>query len=82
MPSIKINTFKGGDAKPEVTITIPANVFKIAKKLIPKKAYDVLEEQGIDLNAIDELIGSGEPPGVLVEVVDHRKNEKTIISIE
>ena len=82
MPSIKINTYKGGEVKPEVTITIPAQVFIIAKKLIPKKAYTALEEQGIDLSGIDDLISRGKASGVLLEVEDHRKNEKIVISIE
>ncbi len=82
MPSIKINTYKDGDVEPEVTITIPSNVFKIAKRLIPKSAYASLEAQGIDLGAIDEIVDSEGPLGVLLEVEDHKKNEKTVISIE
>jgi len=82
MPSIKIVTYKSGEARPEVTVTIPASVFKIARKLMPKKACDALEEQGIDLSGIDELIRSGETSGVLLEVEDHKKKEKTVISIE
>ena len=58
------------------------NVFKIAKRLIPKSAYASLEEQGIDLSAIDKIIDSEGPLGVLLEVEDHKKNEKTVISIE
>jgi len=57
-------------------------VFKIAKKLIPPKAYKALEEQGIDLSGIDDLVKYGEASGVLLEVEDHRKNEKIVISIE
>lgn len=82
MPSVKITTYKAGEIKPEVTISIPSNVFKIAKKLIPDSLYKDLEKEGIDLSGIDELIGSGEPLGVILEVEDHRKNEKTVISIE
>jgi len=82
MPSIKINTYKSGEADPLVTITIPTKVFKIAKKLIPKKAYEALEEQGIEISAIDELISSADNTGVILEVEDHKKNEKIVISIE
>ena len=82
MPSVKITTYKVGEAKPEVTISIPSNVFKIAKKLIPKSAYESLEKEGIDLSSIDELIRSDESLGVILEVEDHKKNEKTVISIE
>jgi hypothetical protein len=82
MATIKITTYKGENVKPEVTISIPSKIFIIAKRLIPKKAYEALEEQGIDLNGIDELIRSGEGSGVLLEVEDHKKNEKIVISIE
>ena len=82
MPSVKITTYKAGEIKPEVTISIPSKVFKIAKKLIPNSLYKDLEKEGVDLSGIDELIGSGESLGVILEVEDHRKNEKTVISIE
>lgn len=82
MATIKINTYKGGEVTPEVTISIPSKIFIIAKRLIPQKAHEALEEQGIDLNGIDELISSGEGSGVLLEVEDHRKNEKIVISVE
>jgi hypothetical protein len=82
MPSVKITTYKAGEVTPQVTITIPSNVFKIAKKLIPQAAYESLEKEGIDLSGIDELIQSGESLGVILEVEDHNKNERTVISIE
>jgi len=82
MPSVKITTYKAGEIKPEVTISIPSKVFKIAKKLIPNSLYKDLEKEGVDLSGIEELIGSGESLGVILEVEDHRKNEKTVISIE
>jgi len=82
MPSVKITTYKAGEIKPEVTITIPSKVFKIAKKLIPNSLYKDLEKEGVDLSGIDELVRSGESLGVILEVEDHKKNEKTVISIE
>jgi|COG998Drversion2_1049125.scaffolds.fasta_scaffold1244118_1 hypothetical protein len=82
MPSVKITTYKVGEINPEVTISIPSKIFKIAKKLIPNSLYKDLEKEGVDLSGIDELIGSGESLGVILEVEDHRKNEKTVISIE
>ena len=82
MPSVKITTYKVGEINPEVTISIPSKIFKIAKKLIPNSLYKDLEKEGVDLSGIDELIGSGESLGVILEFEDHRKNEKTVISIE
>ena len=82
MPSVKITIYKDDEIKPEVTISIPSNVFKIAKQLIPKTAYESLEKEGVDLSGIDELISSGESLGVILEVEDHKKNQKVVISIE
>ncbi len=82
MPSVKITTYKAGEIKPEITISIPSKVFKFAKKLIPKSAFESLEKEGVDLSGIDELIRSGESLGVILEVENHQKNEKTVISIE
>lgn len=82
MASLKIRTFKGVEAEPETTTTIPLGVLGIATKLIPKRATSALEEKGIDLGQIVKLSRKEEIQGTLVEIEDHRKNEKVIISIE
>ena len=43
---------------------------------MPKKACDALEEQGIDLSGIDELIRTGETLGVLLEVKKKKKKKR------
>jgi len=80
--SLKIRTFKGVEVEPETTVTIPLGVLRIATKLIPKRAASALEEKGIDLGQLVKLSGKEEIQGTLVEIEDHRKNEKVIISIE
>lgn len=80
MASLKIKTFKGGEA--EATVTIPLSILRIASKLIPRDAETALSEKGIDLNQILELSQNEEAHGTLVEIEEHRKNERVIISIE
>jgi hypothetical protein len=82
MADLKIRVFKGGAAQPETTVTIPGGVLKAASKLIPKVAAEALREKGIDLDEIVRLSANPEVKGTLVEVQDHGKNEKVVISIE
>jgi hypothetical protein len=82
MPSLKIRVFKGGEVQPETTVTIPGGVLKIASKLIPKQAATSLQDKGIDLEEIVKLSGRPGLSGTLVEVEEHKKNEKIVISIE
>ena len=82
MANLKIRVFKGGEAEPETTVSIPIGVLKMASKLIPKQAAAALQEKGIDL---DELIRVTENPdahGTLVEVEEHKKNERIVITPE
>ncbi len=82
MADVKIRVFKGGDAQPETTVTIPGSVLKVASKLIPKKAAAALQDEGIDLDELIKLSQNPEVQGTLVEVEEHKKNEKIVISLE
>jgi len=82
MLSLKIKIFKGENPEPDVTITIPLGILNVASKLIPKRAAVKLEEEGIDINEIIKLSENTDIRGTLVEIDDHGKNEKIIISIE
>jgi hypothetical protein len=82
MADLKIRVFKDGEANPETTCTIPAGVLKIASKLIPKQAMDALLEKGIDLDEIIRLSASPDAHGTLLEVEDHKKNERVVIALE
>jgi hypothetical protein len=57
-------------------------MLKFASKMIPKKAAATLEDKGIDINQIVELSQNEEVRGTLVEIEEHKKNEKVIIAIE
>jgi hypothetical protein len=82
MADLKIRMFKGGDSTPETTVTIPGGVLKIASKLIPKQATDALKEKGIDLDEIIKLSENPDARGTLVEVEEHKKNERVVIALE
>jgi len=82
MRSLKIRIFKGNETSPETTCTIPAAVLQVAFRLIPKQAVAALHEKGIELEEIIKLSSNPEVHGTLLEVEDHRKNEKVLITLE
>ena len=82
MTNLKIRVFKGGEAEPETTVTIPGDVLKVASKLIPKRAAAALQNKGIDLDEIIKLSTNPEVQGTLIEVEEHKENEKIVISLE
>jgi len=82
MADLKIRVFKEGNPEPDKTVTIPGGVLKIASKLIPKKAMDALQQEGIDFEEIIRLSENPEAHGTLVEVEEHKKNERVVIALE
>lgn len=82
MADLKIRVFKGDEGDPATTVTIPGGVLRIASNLIPDRAVEALKDEGIDLEEIVKLSENPEARGKLVEVEDHRKNEKVVISLE
>ena len=82
MADVKIRVFKGDETQPEATITIPGSILVVASKLIPKQAAAALQDKGIDLDELIKLSRNSEVQGTLVEIEDHKKNEKTVISLE
>jgi len=82
MRSIKIREFKIDSDTPEQTVTIPLSIFKIVAKIIPKKALDALQQNDIDIEEIQKLAENPEIQGTILEVEEHTKGVRTIISIE
>ena len=82
MTDLKIRIFKGSEAEPETTVTIPGNVLKIASKLIPKRLSTFLQEKGIDVDELIKLAENPDAQGTLVEIEEHKKNEKVVIALE
>jgi hypothetical protein len=82
MADFKIKVFKQGESEPETTVTIPGGILKIASNLIPKQATEALQEKGINLEEILRLSENPDAHGTLVEVEDHKKNERVVIALE
>jgi hypothetical protein len=82
MRSIKIREFKIGSDTPEQTVTIPLTIFKIVAKLMPKKALDALQQNDIDIEEIQKVADNPDIQGTILEVEEHTKGVRTIISIE
>lgn len=82
MADLKIKIFKNNESNPETTITIPGTVLQVASKLIPKHATVALQEKGIDINEIIELSNRSDIQGTIIEVEEHKKKTKYIISLE
>ncbi len=82
MADLKIRVFKGDQSEPETTVTIPGGVLEVASKLIPKQVAADLEEKGIDLDELVRLSQKPDVQGTLVQIDEHKKNEKVIISLE
>jgi hypothetical protein len=82
MADLKVRVFKGNAAQPATTVTIPSSVLKIARNLIPQRALAALRDQGIDLDEVVRLSEGPDAKGKLVEIEDHGKDERVIISLE
>jgi hypothetical protein len=82
MADLKIRKFKHDKTQPATTITIPGSVLEIASKLIPKQTAAMLQEKGIDLDELIKLSANPEINGTVVEIEDHAKDEKIVISLE
>ena len=82
MANLKIRVFKRGETGPETTITIPGNILKIASKLIPRRLTAILQDKGIDVDEIIRLSENPDAKGTLVEIEEHKKNEKVVIALE
>ena len=77
-----IRIFENNEKKPTQTVTIPLGVLKLARSFIPNRAKAALEKEGIDLDQVMGLADRRGAPGVLLEVEDHKKKRKVVISIE
>ena len=77
---LKIRVYKTGLTEPETVVTIPLTVVRMATKLIPKKARAALENEGIDLNEIANLVEKQDLKGELVEV--ETVTERIVITVE
>jgi hypothetical protein len=56
------------------------NLYKV--KLIPHRLSEILQDKGIDIGEIIRLSENPDVKGTLVEIEEHKKNEKVIIALE
>jgi len=82
MAKLSIKKYEQGTEKPLTTVSIPLAIIKIVKSLIPKKAKEELQKEGLDIKKIIKLSKSPDFTGTVLEVDNHEKNEKVIISLE
>jgi len=77
-----IRIYTGGEEYPDTTVKVPGKILKIASAIIPRKVSDALTEKGVDIKEILKLAENQEVKGTLIEIEEHGKNEKMIISLE
>lgn len=82
MSDVKIRVYRGEDQHLASTVTIPGSVLKIAANLVPRRALAALRDEGIELEELISLSEKPEAHGRLVEVEDHEKNERVVVSLE
>ena len=82
MTKLCIKKFEQESKKPLTTVSIPLAVIKMVENVIPKKAKEELQKEGIDIKEIIKLSESPHFSGTVLEVDNHLKNEKIIISLE
>ena len=82
MTKLCIKKFEQESKKPLTTVSIPLAVIKMVDNVIPKKAKEELQKEGIDIKEIIKLSESPHFSGTVLEVDNHLKNEKIIISLE
>jgi hypothetical protein len=82
MIKLKIRIYENNETEPKTTISIPLGMLRFASRFVPAKLKESLSKKGIDVEMIADLAKSEEIRGTLVEIEEHKKNEKTVISIE
>ena len=78
MPKLKIEVFEQGS--PSATITIPSWLMVAASKILPRMAGKSLQDR-IDLEQIAALANDPNANGVIVDIEDHKDNQRVVISI-
>ena len=82
MIKLKIRIYENSEPDPKTTISIPLGMLRFVSRFVPSSLKDSLARKGIDVELIADLAKSDEIRGTLVEIEEHKKNERTVISIE
>ena len=78
MAKIRVEVYEGGTRS--ATITVPAWVVRGAVKLLPRIAGKSLREH-VDVEQLVELARDPQANGVILEIEDHKDNERIVISV-
>ncbi len=82
MIKLKIRMYENNEPDPKTTISVPLGMLRFVSRFVPANLKESLLKKGIDVEMIADLAKSEEIHGTLVEIEEHKKNEKTVISIE
>ena len=82
MLKLKIRIYENETTDPRTTISVPLGMLRFVSRLVPATLKESLAQKGVDVAAIGELAKNEEVRGTLVEIEEHKKGEKTVISIE
>ncbi len=80
MQTLKLHIYRPGKTEPETKISIPLSVLHISEKLLPKRAKESLDKEGIDLSELGSLFAKQGPKGKLIEV--ENATERLVIIVE
>jgi hypothetical protein len=79
MAKVKIEKFIGGQR--ESSVSLPAFVLEIARKLLPESALSSLANSGINVREILEAKDKGIAYAASVDVCEHGINKKVVVSL-
>jgi hypothetical protein len=82
MIKLKIRIYENDEPDPKTTISVPLGMLRFVSRFVPTTLKESLAKKGVDVELIGDLAKSEEIRGTLVEIEEHKKREKTIISIE
>ncbi|MCP3954132.1 MAG: hypothetical protein GY697_18240 [Desulfobacterales bacterium] len=82
MIKLKIRMYENDETTPKTTISVPLGMLRFVSRFVPANLKESLSKKGIDVDLIADLVKSDEVRGTLVEIEEHKKNERTIISVE
>ena len=78
--NLVIRIGKPGNKKTETTITIPVSTFQISEKLLPRKAREFLDTEGIVLSELSNLLPQQDLKEMLIDI--ETTDTKLSISLE
>lgn len=82
MVKLKIRIYENNETEPKTTISVPLGMLRFVSRFVPANLKESLSKKGIDVDIIADLANGEKIQGTLVEIEEHKKNEKTVISIE